>query len=694
MARRGTKQQQRAGYGRLLDAWVAPQGAGDPVGAVATSFTFNAAFFEEECLARFLGVEADPLEDGPVYLIEREEKLASIRCATVLVDQHHCRGTRSLRWDLLPVRVPKGGVMHAKVSLLYWANLVRVIVASANLTDHGYRRNQEIFGVLDFALDAGADSDLLPLIVEFLRSLLPTGAQEAPDNARLLGLLEQVDDYSRELPAASVSRRSGQAVVVPVFSGQGRTDVISQLEASWPGQGPAYLAYVTSPFFDPPEAANRPAKALWGLLRQRGAAEVTFNVVAEQVPGESAVLIRAPESLKAAQPQRRVAMTYFSVLSLEDTTSEVKAVFRPLHLKSLWLQNQRWATYLIGSSNFTSAGLGLGAAANIEANLLYIFRHDTGSDTSAAIDAAYPQGEPLSDELEARWESAVDDELEAAQALAVLPSGFSAAIYGLDAKDGEFVEFHFGDGLPDAWSLTAPVTGKVVLDHKQWVHEGSPTVLRIKWSEMAPPSGFDVIWAGAPSGAWLPVVVQDAAALPPPDELKALPLDLLIQILTSGRPLHEVMRRWLKARGKGDKAEKGSDTDPHGRVDTGSFLLQRTRRISWALEALKRRLSQPMVTQEALTWRLCGPVGVHTIAEAISREALSDSERVFLISELVLALAQVQPAEVPGSLPVHEIQAAIKAVIRELHVDVQRKRSDQIANLTQYVDNAFAVALS
>ena len=53
----------------------------------------------EECLTRFAQVESDPQEDGPAYLIEREEKLAGLACAAVLVDQHHCKGSRSLRWD-------------------------------------------------------------------------------------------------------------------------------------------------------------------------------------------------------------------------------------------------------------------------------------------------------------------------------------------------------------------------------------------------------------------------------------------------------------------------------------------------------------------------------------------------------------------------------------------------------------------
>jgi hypothetical protein len=58
------------------------------------------------------------------------------------------RGLRSLRWDLPAARLP-AGILHAKVSLLLWTNAARMIVASANLTDDGYRRNPEVFGVLD-----------------------------------------------------------------------------------------------------------------------------------------------------------------------------------------------------------------------------------------------------------------------------------------------------------------------------------------------------------------------------------------------------------------------------------------------------------------------------------------------------------------------------------------------------------------
>ncbi len=133
---------------RLLDNWVPPGNSGVAIGCLATTYTFQSDFFEEECLTRFLSIESKPDEDGPVYLIEREEKLNNISCAAVWVDQAWAKQKRNLRWDLVPVRLSKG-ILHSKISVLQWANCVRVIVGSANLTETAYRRNQEIFAVID-----------------------------------------------------------------------------------------------------------------------------------------------------------------------------------------------------------------------------------------------------------------------------------------------------------------------------------------------------------------------------------------------------------------------------------------------------------------------------------------------------------------------------------------------------------------
>lgn len=699
MDRRSAHRDQRPGYARLLDAWVPPEGAGDPVGVVTTTFTFDSAFFEEECLARFLGMESDPKEDGPIYLIEREEKLAGTRCAAVLVDQHHCRGTRSLRWDLLPVRVEGGGVMHAKVSLLCWSQLIRVIVASANMTADGYRRNQEIFGVLEFSPARGEDPALLEAFTTFLHSMVANGGDTGvmPGAERLFGLLAHVEGFRAELPAVESDNRRTPVDVVPVFSGPGREDVFTQLKGQWPENQLPSVAAVTSPFFDPPEVANRPALRLWELMRPRSDADVTFNVVAEEIPGESAFAINAPRSLLEAQPAgRQTVTTRFRRLATQDQLDDSKRMFRPLHLKSLWLEGARWAAYLIGSSNFTSAGNGLSRSPNVEANLLYRFRIDMEDKVTKAMASAYLEGEELPDDIELRWAPMVDDDLAEAEILEVLPRGFIAAIYASSAKGEATIELHLAaKGMPASWSVTEPLLNKIILKSRAWEARGKQAIVRIPWPDLMPPSGFEVEWPGSKGLAWLPVIVKDATSLPPPSELKDLPLEVLIQVLTSSRPLYEVMRRWLKHRSNyNHDGPEILDTDPHGRVDTSTFLLQRTRRLAWALEALKTRLARPAATREALNWRLRGPVGVQILAEAIVREAVSDPERGFLTSELALALAQVKPCEAPGCLPSEEVRDEIRSVIRELRDGVQLKKADGIDNLAQYMKKVFSAALS
>ncbi len=80
---------------KLLSLWEPREGFGEPLGCVATTYTFDASFFELECLSRFVGLESDPHEHEAVYLVEREERLSQV-FSCVLVDASHVAGKRSL----------------------------------------------------------------------------------------------------------------------------------------------------------------------------------------------------------------------------------------------------------------------------------------------------------------------------------------------------------------------------------------------------------------------------------------------------------------------------------------------------------------------------------------------------------------------------------------------------------------------
>ena len=679
------RKKSKPGYGKILDAWGAPEGAGDPIGCVATSFTFKADFFEEECLARFLKLETDPTEDGPLYLVEREEKLSQVTCAAAMVDQHHCRGSRNLRWDLLPARLPRG-ILHAKISVLHWTRWLRIIVASANLTEDGYRRNQEVFGVLDYHEDAKTPLDPLREIVGFLRSASRYAGGFSREPSPAIGRWHRLLDAAVAIPSNWGVRQDEKRRAVrvhAVVTGSEEGDAFAQIENRWPSQNPPHYACVTSPFFDPPDQENEPAKKLWRILKLRGQASIDFYVSGEDVPDEeNQIFVHAPKSLADAEPRGRnnVSTRFYRVNPEEN---------RALHAKTLWLENERWVAHMIGSSNFTSAGFGLPGRGNLEANLLYVV--DTKSDprTYKALRATLLDGERLQPS-NILWQPAEEDQEDEAQDQVALPPFFESATFDHDERIGGQIEFRFTASAPPGWSITADGMKESFVTESMWRDHGAKTSLTVSWPEDRPPSGFEVRWEGSPATAWWPVNIRSMSALPPPEELKNLPFEVLLDILTSARPLYKALRAYLKRKkAAGDDAGIAAHLDPHKRVDTSAFLLQRTRRVSWALCALRERLSRPVSTDACLQWRLRGPVGVVALAEALQREAKSEAERTFLTAELALELARVVPRPAPGCLSADHIRAEFRKVTHDLRDLVPNTLPPDVANLQSYVEHVF-----
>ena len=86
----------RAASGVLLELWRPPANAGDPVGCLATTYTFRPGLFDEQCLARFLEIESEPDREDLAFLLERESRLGSVY-AGVLVDHTKAGVEHSLR---------------------------------------------------------------------------------------------------------------------------------------------------------------------------------------------------------------------------------------------------------------------------------------------------------------------------------------------------------------------------------------------------------------------------------------------------------------------------------------------------------------------------------------------------------------------------------------------------------------------
>ena len=274
----------------------------------------------------------------------------------------------------------------------------------------------------------------------------------------------------------------------------------------------------------------------------------------------------------------------------------------------------------------------------------------------------------------------------------LLPAEFGEATFACGSGEKGFVELTFQGSPPPGWKLLHEDKEEVVFTETHWRSQRRPLQVRLEWREDRPPSAFRVKWHDGAGEAWWPVNARDAASLPPPSELRNLSLDALIEILTSARPLHQVMRRWLQRRNDGASEGESPQLDPHKRVDTSGFLIQRTRRISWALAALRERLAQPVPSREALNWRLHGPHGVMALVNAIGQEDRPEQEKCFLLAEIAVELARVIPRHALGCLQRRQVSAALRECVREIRSRILVKTLGKFPELRSYVKRAFKEA--
>jgi hypothetical protein len=408
---------------------------------------------------------------------------------------------------------------------------------------------------------------------------------------------------------------------------------------------------------------------------------VDYLLTVEDVPGGSGWFVHASRSILEAQPPGRPLATGLHRVETDN---------RLLHAKTIRLENDRWSLGLVGSSNFTSHGLGLAKLPNLEANLAYLVDGRRSQKARRELDHSLPDSRPLGPKDELRWKPRTEEGEDLPAEELALPSAFAWATYRHQPEQKAVVLLGFAGKPPKGWWLALEDQEEEIFYEEQaWRAAGSPSEAELPWLPTRPPSGFRVGWAGAGGRAWWPVNVESAASLPPPEELKDLPLAVLIDILTSSRPLYRVVREYVD-RGAWGPGGYISDSDPHKRVDTSGYLLQRTRRVSWALAALKRRLELPVASEQCLEWRLRGPVGVGALAKAIQKEALGrPEERAFLLCELALELASVQPKAAPGCLPAEEVRAGLSEVIAEIKQGIDLRSLRGNPDLRDYVNQVF-----
>jgi len=666
----------------LLDRWLPPEGAGRPIGCIATSFVFEPDFFEGECLSRFLGFDGVRGETSELaYVIEEEERLAETSVCAI-VDRSQAPGNRNLRWDLLSVS-PRRGLLHAKVTLLTWERFVRVVVSSANLTRAAYRSNVEVAISLEAHEGSELPATLFRDVLDALRQILAL----APPEPMGLGPSQRANETITKTEAIiegfglRATAPRGAPKMAIAFSGP-RRPLLATLPEVWSGSVPRW-ATVLSPFFDTVNGSNPAAAALTGVLGRTGERRVTFVLPADQLSERT--IVRAPPSLASA-------MVGSMPVSFEAFPADPSGEPRRLHAKSLALESAGWVAAFVGSSNFTAAGLGLNPASHLEVNVA--LGADRSSEAGEALSILIPRGEDL-DIAEIDWETQEDEDEEPVRPL---PWGFLSCLAEPGPPPDLMLELE-EETLPDRWTISTPADS-LLTDQSRWQEAGRPDRLQLKLPDDSIPFWVKVRWQER--GEWLeagmPVNVTDPSKLPPPLELRSLPVDLLLRVLASTRPIYESMAWEIERREQVRHGTLPPELDPLKRYSSVGQLLGRARRVSAALEGLRRRLEQPVGSLDTLRWRLFGPIGPRAIGEGLLREAQDPSagfvsgEASFILAELALTMKRVDWSSTLRLIAASAGRREVRKLLKEL-ADM-RAGFPVTPSLATYLDDAFAEATS
>ncbi|MDB5531679.1 MAG: PLD-like domain protein, partial [Devosia sp.] len=420
------------------------------------------------------------------------------------------------------------------------------------------------------------------------------------------------------------------------------------------------------------------ASALLSALAKRGSRTVYFDVRAESQPDGRTRVFASKAMVEFVANRTQVAV--------RPVRAEQIGEMRDLHAKMIYLANEEWILLLMGSSNFTRAGLGAGERnGNFEANLAYRVRC---SDADAKmLNAIWPEVDDCldidSDQL--IWEPQ-DEKAQDGYGDVPLPAAFEEASFVPGPPPRLSITLR--DPLPASWVILA-ADGRKLLSSQGGGRSGEHLT---EWTGPAVPVVLEVTWthaSGQATANW-PVNVSNPAALPPPEALLSLTLEELLDILASTRPIPQAVAEAL-ARRNAKKEKADSALDPLKRFDSQSFLLRRTKRLAAALERLRERLELPASSREAFDWRLSGPIGPLALAGCYIREANFPGEAKFCLAEIALALHRVRPDRVIAEgLPKAVVSECLNNAINEL---AQRAgEAEAHTDLDNYASAAFAEA--
>jgi len=662
----------------LLDLWKPPSGSGGAIGCLASTFNFSPTLFEEECLARFLEVDAAPNHEELAFLIEREHRLGEVY-AGVLVDYSHAGVGHSFRWDIMPVRVHKA-IQHSKVSLLVWANHVRIIIASTNLTEAGYRTNREVAVSLDLQPQA-SDRTMLTSVLTFLRRVVSHSLgfrmnddkDQLPSIQRALSFLSNVEHRAEGWVDKPPNHRVRQFFVSTFPESSDLEPASSSLDQAIDhcrkrGNSP-HIIWIASPFYDDHFDT---VSSICRSMARGSDRSLVFCVPCSHDDEADMALINAPKLL-ADTPPRYKCITHFNMLPRKDKEGNL----RLWHAKMMEFIEENYVAVMIGSANCTSAGLGSAKTNNIEANLLTIVDYVKYGREIGQLEEFWPDMDPVPDIEAAQWlGSASDAEDSPDQGGKPWPIGFQAAVFKGGEKPNIIVHF-LSDKLPSWWVIRAfNAHGPALVDSTEYGKLGAPAFTETLWRNTTPPDKLFVAWDEDHS-AFLPLNIEDESLLPAPVDIQSLSTEELLSILATTNP---GARYRLLAKRLGDANEYDSelsayaeellDLNPLNRYSLRNTFLHRVRYRARTLTQIRANLEKPVYSAEALQWRLRGVLGIGLLAERMMEDFTNHTEPVedaiLYLSDFVILFSELDYHPEDSSLPREEYYEVYYPVLQNL----------------------------
>ena len=676
----------------MLECWRPPTGAGDPVGCMAATFTFDPNFFEEECLTRFLNIDSHPDREGLAFLLERENLLGSVY-AGIFIDHRQAGVDHSLRWDVLPVRIP-GRYQHAKIAVLAWVDYVRILVSSANLTPAGYRNNQEVVGFIDL-YPQSSDHQQLDTCCLFLNQLIkyvPRAGDEDPVLMRAKTFIESIQNNAKAwTPIKSRKHSFNSYLIFTLPNPQSlEGEALSALNGGVAlngcldtcikfGAAPSSIR-VVSPFFNKEtDDGNRDEVTAQLCKRMARGTNRTLTFCLPRLDEDEGETPRlaAPKSLYTT------AIRQVNKLNIETLPSvDQDKNFRPWHAKMLRLENDNYAALLIGSSNYTSPAMGLRAINNAEANILYITLKKAFARHIGQLYQCWPETTRIENIDNIEWTGIHYPLGEEDMGIGMpLPEGFVYAHF----RAGETPEIILGFlkvKLPLTWQIFGGTRYETkVLDADDFIRHQCPAMIRIPWKGYEIPGKLLVKWQD--KQAFLSVNVENAHDLPLAPEIESMTVHELICIL-SAVDYSTAFRAWARKH-QGSMEEEAlecaipAELDPLKRFRLEETFLHRTRTRARMLGGIRKNLERPAWSEKALRWRLEGIIGIKSLADKLLAEMEASSNRivetVLELADFFIMLSEVSYKESAGTITLTQFNSIYQPFLRNLMVDARAKVS-------------------